>query len=344
MGQQETFEKLTNSVIQQLENGKIPWAKPWVQSANLQSNRAYRGMNAILLSITAGEKGYSSPFWTTFKAAQEMGGCVRKGEKSTFVSLWTEVGKKDDGKASPNAADKRDRKSFLMCKTYSLFNLDQVDGIATESLPKHVHDFENRGEVSPIENAEKIIAAMPNRPSISTGGQQATYSPSQDSIVVPARGSFSSPEEYYSTLFHELAHSTGHESRLNRFKDGVSSFGTTGYSKEELVAEFSAAFSMSEAGIEHEKQFENSASYVANWLSVLKDDRSMLMKAGAAAGRATDYIMGRTKDAPVLSEEKSITPEIEHVVAKPASTLEPVLALGGPSPKRREQSMGGMSL
>jgi len=217
----------------------------------------------------------------TIKQANERGGRIRKGEKSTLVVFWkshaiqTET---DDGEIT--------EKQIPLLRYYLVFNVEQCDGLA---LPK----LESR-HVDVIAKAEAIVADMPNPPSISHDGvNRAHYIPAHDSIHLPARSSFDSAGELYSTLFHELSHSTGHQSRLNRQTlTEVVPFGSETYSKEELVAEFGSAFLCAHAGIE--TTIDNSASYIQGWLRALKNDPKLAIIAASQGQRAASYIMNQT--------------------------------------------------
>lgn len=265
------YTQVTNQIIEALEQGVIPWKKTWASSApaNFVTKKAYRGINTLLLALNS----YSSPYWVTFKQAQGLGGSVKKGEKSTTVVYWQFISKTDD--------DGNEVK-FPMLKYYQVFNLEQT------TIETPVVGSAN----DPIASAEAIVSGMPNAPTIAFSNT-ACYSPRTDTVTVPNMTSFTSVEEYYSTLFHELGHSTGHASRLDR--TGVSGkvyFASDDYSFEELIAEFTAAYLCGETGIV-QPVIENQAAYIQNWLTVLKGDNTILMKAASAAQKATDYIVGR---------------------------------------------------
>jgi antirestriction protein ArdC len=183
------------------------------------------------------------------------------------------------------------KRSVPMLRYYSVFNVAQCDGVTAPAI-----EGTDRAH-SPIETAEQIVAAMPKRPEIRHGLDRAFYSPAVDSVGMPSPERFETPENYYSVLFHELTHSTGHESRLNR--KGVSGsesagFGSQSYSKEELVAEMGAAFLCGRAGIV-ERTIDNSAAYVASWLERLKDDARLIVLAAAQAQKAADFILGASE-------------------------------------------------
>ena len=283
MSKQTGYEKITDRIVAMLEGGTIPWRKP--RNANggptsLSTGKAYRGINVMILGITGMIEGYSSPFWGTYKQISENGGQIQKGAKSTPVTLWKPLEKMDEN-GNP-------KKAFFMT-TFNVFNADQAEWEEGKkpSIPDMVeHDA--------LENAEQIIAQyLANGPSLGFGGDRACYSPSRDHVQMPEMGSFKSVEGYYSTMFHELTHSTGHASRLAR--EGVTeghSFGDALYSKEELVAEMGAAFLCMVAGIDPDTTLANSAAYVKNWLSVLKNDPKMIVQAAGKAQRAADLIQG----------------------------------------------------
>jgi antirestriction protein ArdC len=278
----DVYSIVSERIIALLEQGTIPWQKPWQGGAmlprNLISKKPYRGVNVFLLHAMS----YGNPYWLTFKQAQELGGNVKRGEKASPVVFWKwlELDEQDEkGKA----------KRVPMLRYYSVFNASQCDGIETP-LPEN-----KQREHAPIETAEQIVASMPKRPTVEHGGNKACYSPAFDRVDMPNPQTFNSGEDYYSTLFHELTHSTGHESRLNR--KGVagsegewSAFGSAPYAKEELVAEMGAAFLCGQAGIV-ERTLDNSAAYLAGWLERLRNDNKLVVLAAAQAQKAADFIL-----------------------------------------------------
>jgi antirestriction protein ArdC len=284
------YSIITERIVALLEQGTVPWQKPWSGAEqapqNLISRKPYRGVNVFLLHSMS----YASPFWLTFKQAQELGGHVRKGEKACPVVFWKwldkESGERDDkGKA------KADRIPLL--RYYSVFNVAQCDGIPESRIPALSGSTRQH---EPIDQAERIAANMPSRPAIQHGGAWACYWPSFDRVDMPEASAFRSGEDYYSVLFHELTHATGHESRLARKgvagSDGEwSAFGSTPYAKEELVAEMGSAFLCGQAGIV-ERTIDQSAAYVANWLQRLRDDNRLIVTAAAQAQKAADFILG----------------------------------------------------
>jgi antirestriction protein ArdC len=277
------YEIVTEQVIRQLESGVAPWRKPWrtEMPCNLISGKAYRGLNTFLL----GSQGYPSRYWLTFNQANKIGGHVKKGEHSSLVTFWN-IGEEKLVRQSDGTEKKQ--KPFLL-RYYRVFNLTQTEGIA-EKL--------GLGNASPrvpsIEGCEAIVAGMPNAPRMEQSNA-AWYRPSADTVGMPARGLFSSAEEYYSTLFHELTHSTGHASRIGREGiERIEAFGSDSYSREELVAEMGAAMLCGVTGIAP-STLQNSASYLKTWIERLKSDSRLLVSAASAAQKASDYILGKSQ-------------------------------------------------
>ena len=280
------YEVLTNRIIELMEQGQIPWRKPWRSTSgprNLISKRPYRGINSFLLNASP----YGSDYWLTYKQAQEKGGQVRKGEKSSIVCFWKWLDRKDSDQPDTDAGESTTTGKIPLLRYYNLFNLDQVDGIKPPPVEEAVNPF------TPIESAKQIIDNMPNRPPIHYGGGRAYYHPRNDYLQIPHRETFHSPEGLYATIFHELIHATGHASRVGR--KGVtepSYFGSHDYSHEELVAEFGASMLCGVAGIE-QQTIENSAAYIQGWLKVLKGDKKLLVLAAGQSQKAADYILRR---------------------------------------------------
>ncbi len=285
----DVYQIVTDKIINLLESGVVPWRRPWTSTGlprNLVSKKPYRGVNVFLLSASK----YVSPFWLTMRQANELGGHIRKGEESTAIVFW----KIDDVKQRAEDLDteeteQKTRRRFLL-RFYRVWNLEQCELPQSflDKLPKmetHQHD--------PIETVEKIIAGMPNPPEIVRGGSKAFYSPLTDRITLPPRELFISAEEEAATTTHELVHSSGSHKRLAR--EGIceaAPFGSPVYSKEELTAEFGAAYLCAEAGISN-AVIHNQAAYVAGWLKKLRDDRKLLIHAAAQAQHAVDYILNR---------------------------------------------------
>lgn len=278
-GQTKIYEMVTNSIIAQLEKGEIPWKKPWACGLpkNLVTQKQYRGINPLLLLST----GYSSPYWLTFRQAKQLKGGIRKGEKGCPVIFWKWI--EVENKKS------EEKEQIPLLRYYTVFNLDQTENIeSSEIKPTENASLENAS----IEDAQTIIENMPNRPHINHNEARAYYQPLPDSINMPKKVLFSSIEEYYCALFHELTHSTGHKSRLNRkeITDQVQ-YNSEDYSAEELTAEIGATYLCASSGI-YPQIIENSAAYIKGWLKKLRDDKKFIVIAAGKAQKAADYILG----------------------------------------------------
>jgi len=282
MSSAAAYEKVATVIIDTLQRGVVPWQKPWTGTVpmNGETHRPYKGINSLVLGCS----GFGDPRWLTWNAIKRLDGKVRKGEKSRPVVFWKFWEVRDE--ATGEVTDR-----VPMLRYYSVFNVQQADGLKLRPLS----DLIPTANHSPIDAAEAIVANMPQRPTIQLGQQGAWYRPSTDLVGMPDRERFGRVEAYYSTLYHELAHSTGHASRLNREEVTRSNFfGSEDYSREELVAEFCAAFLCNHAGIDSTR--DNSAAYVASWLKVLKNDIKMAVWAAGRAQRAADFILGVSGD------------------------------------------------
>ena len=283
----ELAESVTALVIKQLEEGTIPWRKPWnvngLVPTSLQSGKPYRGINHLILSIMMQMHGYERNLWVTYKQAQALGGNVSKGQKGTEVILWKPLEVKDP--LDPDA-----KKKVLMMKSFHVWNVAQCENL---TIPEK---FLPNGEWTGT-TAESVFAGYVNGPSLShTPQARAFYSPALDAINLPPKEAFANESDYAETLFHEMTHSTGHESRLNRFtdKEQPSHFGTDPYAREELVAEIGAMMLLSHAGLTVDHA--NSAAYIKSWINVLNNDHNLIIQASQRASKAVDMILGTTKE------------------------------------------------
>jgi antirestriction protein ArdC len=275
----QTYERITDRITALLEQGTVPWHKTWKARTGLPRNfvsqKPYRGINVFLLIAMS----YESPLWLTFRQVSRLGGSVRKGEKACPVIFWKQTTFED--KASGEQKKKR------LLRFYHVFNMAQCDGLKNCTAP--VETPEN-GICKP----EDIVTQMPQPPLVKHGMTHAYYSPREDCVGLPARERFERTEDYYSTLFHELVHSTGHEKRLKRSTLTESAgFGSNPYCKEELIAEMGAAFLCGQAEIA-ERTIDNSAAYLKGWLEQLRQDKMLIVQAAAQAQKAADFILGRT--------------------------------------------------
>lgn len=277
----DAYELITNKFISAIESGTNPFAKPWNAGVGLPRNisqRSYRGINLFLTMFACQERNWNIPIFLTYKQAKEKGWQVKKGEKGTHVYF---AGIKVPAKYKDNPNDCPKQLKYHYRKLYTVFNVAQIDGVdLTGYLPKS-------REFSAIDAGEKVVNGFTDKPAIEHFGSEAFYSPTADSVTMPPREYFNSDESYYSVLYHELAHSTGHASRLDR--DMSSDKGK--YAFEELIAEVTSGFLCAHSSIE-ESNFDRSAAYLATWLKCLKSDKKFLLQAASKAQLATDYILG----------------------------------------------------
>ncbi len=291
----DAYEAVTDRIIERLEGGVVPWQSPSIARVgfprNFSTGKRYSGINVFLLAC----QEFQSPHFLTFVQARELGGFVRKGERGfpvIKVGTWTK--ESADPAASSDESATNEPRKFL--KLYTVFNACQIEGIAFPAVPV----CETFTKCAMADNARRIVDGMPRPPAIYEGRKSHPhYVPDSDTVEMPGRATFRAEWRYYKTLFHELAHSTGHPSRLNRStlteNRGIHAVGEDRktYCLEELVAEMSAAFLGAHAGIV-EDGFANSAAYLHGWLEVLrvKEHRTWLIKAASEAQRAAEYVLG----------------------------------------------------
>lgn len=276
----DVYAIVNEKIIEQLNNGTVPWRKPWNDGGlpqNLLSKKHYHGINLMLLLM----EGYEHNLFVTFNQLQEIGAKVKKGEKAHLVVYW-KVDKSTVPTNQPGTETGEKRKAIL--RYYYVFNVAQCENIPEKYLPAV-------REAKEIVSCESIVKSMPQCPPIKYKEQSAFYHPKEDYVNMPKKRSFKSDASYYSTLFHELIHSTGHESRLNRKTLAqMAEFGSEVYSQEELVAEIGTCYLQSHASITSE--FQQSAAYIQGWLRKLKNDRYFVFQAASAAQRAVNFILG----------------------------------------------------
>jgi antirestriction protein ArdC len=281
------YDRITERVIELLNQGTIPWHKPWNVKRgfprNLVSKKPYRGINVFLLHAM----NYESPLWLTFHQAQQLGANVRKGEKACPVVFWKHYDTEDKTTG--------EKVKIPVLRFYHVFNMAQCEGI---------NELPDPAPMTATTKPAEIVANMPQRPGIKHGMAKAFYSPGGDFVGMPNRERFTSEDEYFSALFHELTHSTGHESRLNRATvTEANGFGSDDYSREELIAEMGAAFLCGQSGIV-ERTLNNSAAYLQNWLTALQNDNKLIVQAAAQAQKAADFILGtKFEEAPAEQKE-----------------------------------------
>lgn len=284
----DVYAEVTEKMLDALENGLVPWRKPWTTwgaHRNLVSGHEYRGINVFLTALSAARGGFERPAWVTMKQANRLGARVRAGEKGTMVVFWeprVEVRKLENGE--------EEQLRRLVFKKYYVWNVEQLDGIVLPELPR-------APGAAAHEEAERVWTGYAGRPSLDHGGDRAYYSPGLDSIQMPPRSRFSGTAAYYQVLFHEAIHSTGAKSRLNRATlTQASFFGDANYSQEELVAEMGGAMLLARAGLE--PSYENSGAYLRGWLKALDADKRLVVVAAQAAEKAARYVLGERAAPP----------------------------------------------
>ena len=274
----DIYAAVTDRIIAQMENGVIPWLKPWRTNSKAVSHatgKPYSLLNQMLL----GRPGE----YLTFKQCQAAGGRVKKGAKANMVVFWKWIEQEDE--------ETHEKKEVPFLRYYNVFHIDQCEGITA----KHTTEAAFPDGADTQEAAQDIIHDYLSRTGVKLlheEGDRAFYRPSTDEIVLPIRRQFVSTAEYYSTAFHELCHSTGHPTRLNRLAR-PSFFGSDDYSKEELVAEIGAATLVSHVGLETSTSFRNNAAYIQNWLNVLKGDKRFIVSAAGKAEKAVNLILNQ---------------------------------------------------
>lgn len=279
----DAYAAVTARVLEALERGTAPWRKPWQEisgsPANALTGRPYRGVNVVLLGLAP----YADHRWLTFRQALELGGNVRKGERSTEVTFWKPLD-------VPATENEDERRRVPLLRSYRVFNAEQCEGLRLPPVDADLWARRHRR----IERAETVLRHMPDPPEVREGGSRAWYAPAEDLVAVPPLCAFETADAFYATLWHELGHATGHPRRLGR--PGVSesaAFGSADYSREELVAELASAFVCAAVGLDNSLA-ENSAAYVAGWLRALGEDHRAVVVAAGQAQRAADWIFGRT--------------------------------------------------
>lgn len=302
----DVYQMVTDKILKQIEEtGVLPWTKPWKAASlnghgafpmNGKTRRRYDGVNFFLLQCS----GYSSPYWFTFKQIEELKGSIIKGEKATQIVFW-----------KINLYDEKDEvtgemksKKVPLLRYYNVFNLEQCEGInidaaapVTPSEPAQIN--------TPLELGQMVIDQYGRlQPALSIQvreSNEAYYQPGRDLVNMPEINQFESSEAFYSVFFHELAHSTGHTTRLNRKEIAEGSvFGSGGYGQEELTAELTAAFICAEVGISNETTETRSAAYIKNWMNTIKADKKLFIMAAGRANKAAHLILN--KDAAIEEE------------------------------------------
>lgn len=287
----DIYAEVTDRIIKELEAGIIPWDKPWsgVSSGAIShsTGKPYSLINQILLG-KAGE-------YITFNQCKTEGGKVRKGAKSKMVVFWKMILQERKDEAGQTIRDENGlpmSKSIPMLRYYNVFHIDDCEGIKAK-----YGDEEMPNIAKPVEEAEFVIKDYSTRAHLTVEHRKqdrAYYSPKQHLVSLPLMEQFVDTAEYYSATFHELTHSTGHKSLLDRFTEesGIASFASESYSKEELIAEIGACAILHEMGMETKQSFRNSAGYIQGWLKALQNDKRLIISAASRAEKAIKLILG----------------------------------------------------
>lgn len=284
----KVYQIVTDRILAELAKGVVPWLKPWRNDGslptNLVSKKPYRGANLFLLP-----REYPTNYFVSFRQCKGLGGRVRKGERAHLVVFWKFLKQTDQETGEPTGRD------IPMLRYYNVFNVDQCEGLDLSKIPEV-----ELSDIPTLDRCEATVDGMPNPPEIKEGDAFACYYPAIDMVNMPQRGLFKSSESYYKTLFHELVHSTGHESRLDRMTDRISyARGSQDYSREELVAEMGAAFLAGQCGIDTEEETKQSASYIDSWRRKISEDPKLVVTAAGRAQKAADYILdAKAPEAP----------------------------------------------
>ena len=299
MGQHEIYQAVTDKIIRAIEAGTPPWRQPWIARdcglpRNAATGRGYNGVNVWLLMLTAQAHGYDSGLWATFNQWKGLDAYVCKGEKATKIIFFNVI---RETVTNRNTGEEEEQRRFFL-REYSVFNACQCGGTGVERLRRPALPAKPFINFAP---ADEVIAAT--EADIRHGGNWAYFNIDGDFIQLPEKAAFASESDYYSTALHELAHWSGHATRLNRLNK-LARFGDQSYSMEELVAELAAAYMTAALNIPNTAAEKQSASYLAHWLSVLRADRTAIFTASSQAAKASDFVLGhgQASDEPVEEE------------------------------------------
>ena len=310
--QDDYHKEFAGTLETQIKQGCAPWQKSWKPGEgrapkNVQTDKPYRGGNSLYLSVTQTEKGYSDHRWATYKQISDMGGQVRKGEKSTKVLFYKFDDEKQKAQEQPGAPagapqgtaeQEHTRPPLVRC--YAVFNVEQADGL---TLDRKAGDEIKEPEWKAHQTAERVIQESGVHVA-HIRGDRACYNIQTDKVTLPEREQFATADGYYQTALHELGHATGHPSRMDRdtLKNGVGNFGSTEYAREELRAEMSAMMTGERVGVGHDGS--RGAAYVEGWLKALKEDPKEMYKAAADAQKISDYLIRPIKEREQTTEQE----------------------------------------
>lgn len=280
------YQIITDRIIEEMSKGIIPWQRPWhgaIDGAvSYETGRPYSFLNQFLL----GRPGE----WLTFNQIKKLGGKIKKGAKAGMVTFVKTYVKKGKGDVTEDGEEVKDGMGFVL-RYYNVFHIDDCEGIKSKLEDKPKDDG-----LKPIEIADKLANEYVEREDTLKMeikvSNSAYYSPATDTVVVPQLDQYDAAEEFYSTMFHELVHSTGVSKRCDRGLGKIAGKRSDEYSREELVAEMGSAMILNQLGIDSEKAFKNSVAYLQGWLRELKNDNRMIVWAASRAEKAVKYIRG----------------------------------------------------
>lgn len=285
------YQMVTDRVINQMKQGIIPWHKPWNGAADGAINYVTRKPYSLLNQMLLGRDGE----WLTFHQLKQLGGSIKKGAKSGMVVFYTSYTFKREIIGDEGTTEEKEE-TIPVLRYYNVFHIDDCTGIESK-----IEDGKPAVTVEPIEQAEAIVNGYVSREKElkfknDQPSNRAYYSPTCDTVVVPMLSQYTLAEEYYSTTFHELTHSTMKANRCDRRSENRNAaFGSANYSREELVAELGSAMICTQAGLDCDKAFKNSVAYIQGWLKALSNDNKMIVWAASRAEKAARYIIGETK-------------------------------------------------
>ncbi|RZK12932.1 MAG: DUF1738 domain-containing protein [Flavobacterium sp.] len=292
----DLYQTVTDRVIELLEKGKVPWRKPWSDLGppmNAISKRPYQGINLWLLLMLP----YESNLYLTWEQLKRVNGSVTRGAKAHIVVYWQMLDASDQKNEEQAIESREQKRQRFTLRYHKIFNVEDCTGIPPSILVSNAEK-----QLNTLLACENIANEMPNRPRIFNGKRRASYDPQMDYVNIPNLERFESPEAFYTTLWHELVHSTGHPKRLDRKTiTEMAEFGSEPYSLEELIAELGTCYLAGYSGI-LEKEVVNSAAYIAGWLTKLKNDKRFVITASTQAQKAVDYILNRKDQKPTIKE------------------------------------------
>jgi antirestriction protein ArdC len=296
LSQNEIRQSITNSLIQSLSEGRIPWRKPWVSiggprmATNFVTNRRYQGINVPITLLAESKNHWPISYWATFNQFRSIGCRIRKGAKATTIVYWSQIKKTVEDKNGDSV-----EKTIPYLKTWNIFNVAQAEGEAIEKF--HAQPVLKTFDVDEAE-FDATVAATDAR--IDHGHELAAYLPLEDRIILPDVGRFDSWQDYAATTLHELAHWSQPKHRMNI--EGS-------YAENELFAEITSSYLMAALGIPHADEMRNSKAYIQSWVSRLSDDPKAIFKASSAASKAADYLLAFSRPA----EEADVENDAEAV-------------------------------